>query len=78
MSPTNSRKFDLVIYGATGFTGQLAAEYAHKHYPELKLALAGRNQAKLESVRKSIGASDVPILVADAIKDPERPRKSNH
>ena len=48
------RKYDLVIYGASGFTGQLAAEYVHKTYPKLKYALAGRNKAKLEQVRSKI------------------------
>eukprot|EP00522_Entomoneis_paludosa_P007943 CAMPEP_0172446998 /NCGR_PEP_ID=MMETSP1065-20121228/6403_1 /TAXON_ID=265537 /ORGANISM="Amphiprora paludosa, Strain CCMP125" /LENGTH=415 /DNA_ID=CAMNT_0013198191 /DNA_START=6 /DNA_END=1256 /DNA_ORIENTATION=+ len=72
MSLSTSRKFDLIIYGATGFTGQLAAEYVQTHYPDLKYALAGRNKAKLEQVRKQIGASpeNVPVLVADAVQDP--------
>ena len=67
-----SRKFDLVIYGATGFTGQLAAEYVHTHYPDLKFALAGRNLAKLESVRTKVCGADsqVPLIVADAVEDP--------
>lgn len=72
-SSSASRKFDLVIYGATGFTGQLAVEYVHRHYPELKFALAGRNLAKLESVRHQVcGAeSQVPLIVADAIQEPQ-------
>lgn len=70
LSASSSRKFDLVIYGATGFTGQLAAEYMHTHYPDLKFALAGRNLAKLESVRTKIGCVEVPLIVADA-GDPE-------
>ena len=69
------RKYDLVIYGATGFTGQLAAEYVHKTYPKLKYALAGRNKAKLEQVRSKImpsaKADELPdIIVADAVKNP--------
>jgi short subunit dehydrogenase-like uncharacterized protein len=76
LSSSTSRKYDLVIYGATGFTGQLAAEYVHKNYPALKYALAGRNKAKLEQVRSKIiitsskGEELPPILVADAVKDP--------
>ena len=71
-SAASSRTYDLVIYGATGFTGQLAAEYVHKHYPTLKFALAGRNKAKLEQVRSRICGSDsqVPLIVADAVQDP--------
>ncbi|KAL3928290.1 MAG: hypothetical protein SGARI_005083, partial [Bacillariaceae sp.] len=69
------RKYDLVIYGATGFTGQIAAEYVQKTYPKLKYALAGRNKAKLEQIRSKIMPSakgdELPaIIVADAVKDP--------
>ena len=72
-SSVTSRNFDLVIYGATVFTGQLAVEYVHTHYPGLKFALAGRNLAKLESVRARVcGAeSKIPLIVADAVEDPQ-------
>lgn len=68
-----SRKFDLVIYGATGFTGQLATEYVQANYPHIKFALAGRNKAKLENLRDRVcgGDSNVPVIVADAVKNPE-------
>jgi short subunit dehydrogenase-like uncharacterized protein len=74
-SAFSPRQFDLVIYGATGFTGQLAVAYVHKHYPNLKYALAGRNQAKLEQVRAAIcgPTSTVPILVADAVGQEDGP-----
>ena len=45
------RPYDIILLGATGFTGQLTAEYLLKHQPTLKLALAGRNGEKLEQVR---------------------------
>jgi short subunit dehydrogenase-like uncharacterized protein len=65
-----SSKFDIVVYGATGFTGQLVAEYLAEHYRgdrELKWAMAGRSEAKLASVRDAIGApADTPLIVADA------------
>ena len=66
-----SRPYDLVIYGATGFTGQLAAEYVQTHYPNLKFALAGRNRSKLEKLHQKIGGdqSDIPLIVADAVRD---------
>ncbi|MFM9497364.1 saccharopine dehydrogenase family protein [Streptomyces galilaeus] len=53
MSPrTHSRPFDVALLGATGFTGTLTAEYLAAHLPPgARLALAGRNQAKLEAVR---------------------------
>lgn len=62
--------FDIVVYGATGFTGQLVAEYLASHYKgdsKLKWAMAGRSQDKLASVRDAIGApKDLPLIVADA------------
>lgn len=65
-----SSKFDIVVYGATGFTGQLVAEYLAGHYKgdgNLKWAMAGRSKDKLASVRDAIGApADTPLIVADA------------
>ncbi|WP_108513542.1 saccharopine dehydrogenase family protein [Bradyrhizobium algeriense] len=69
----SSSKFDIVVYGATGFTGQLVAEYLAAQYKgdaNLKWAMAGRSKDKLASVRDAIGApADTPLLVADA-RDP--------
>ncbi len=66
----SSSKFDIVVYGATGFTGQLVAEYLAAQYKDdgnLKWAMAGRSQDKLASVRDAIGApADTPLIVADA------------
>lgn len=66
----SSAKFDIVVYGATGFTGQLVAEYLAAHYKNdkaLKWAMAGRSLDKLKSVRDAIGApADTPLIVADA------------
>jgi short subunit dehydrogenase-like uncharacterized protein len=66
----SSSKFDIVVYGATGFTGQLVAEYLAAHYKgdaNLKWAMAGRSKDKLASVRDAIGApADAPLIVADA------------
>jgi short subunit dehydrogenase-like uncharacterized protein len=66
----SSSKFDIVVYGATGFTGQLVAEYLAHHYRgdrELKWAMAGRSHDKLVAVRNAIGpAADTPLIVADA------------
>jgi short subunit dehydrogenase-like uncharacterized protein len=65
-----SSKFDIIVYGATGFTGQLVAEYLAAHYTgnsDPKWAMAGRSLAKLASVRDAIGAAaDTPLIVADA------------
>jgi short subunit dehydrogenase-like uncharacterized protein len=67
MKPSST--FDIVVYGATGFTGQLVAEYLAAHYrgdKQLKWAMAGRSLDKLKSVRDAIGAADTPLIVADA------------
>src|SRR3954453_11780695 len=65
-----SKKFDIIVYGATGFTGQLVAEYLATHYngdASLKWAMAGRSQDKLAAVQDAIGApKDVDLIVADA------------
>ena len=66
-----SRPFDLVVLGATGFTGQLVAEYLLEAYGagrDLKWAMAGRSEDKLRRVRDELGASaaDIPILTADS------------
>ncbi|RYU15590.1 saccharopine dehydrogenase family protein [Nocardioides iriomotensis] len=68
----SDRPYDLVLFGATGFTGGLTAEYLAGHAPDgCRWALAGRNQAKLEAVRDRLAAIDpklaeLPLLHADA------------
>ncbi|MBR1215158.1 saccharopine dehydrogenase NADP-binding domain-containing protein [Bradyrhizobium sp. JYMT SZCCT0180] len=66
----SSSKFDIVVYGASGFTGQLIAEYLAAQYKgdgNLKWAMAGRSLHKLAAVRDAIGApADTPLIVADA------------
>jgi len=66
----SSSKFDIVVYGATGFTGQLVAEYIAAQYKgdgNLKWAMAGRSADKLASVRDAIGApKDIALIVADS------------
>jgi short subunit dehydrogenase-like uncharacterized protein len=63
------RPFDIIVYGATGYTGRLVAEYLAHHYKGKgpKWAMAGRSAAKLAEVRDLIGApADTPLIVADA------------
>ncbi len=68
------REFGIVVWGATGFTGRLTAEYLLERYgtDSFRWALGGRNQAKLEQLRDSIGAdtgvdaSSLPLVVGDA------------
>ena len=63
-------EFDLIVYGATGYTGRLVAEHLAQRYRvggEVKWAMAGRSRAKLEQVRDEIGApAETPLIVADA------------
>ena len=68
MSKQNA-EFEIVVYGATSFTGKLVAEYLLAAYPgdQLRWAMAGRNADKLASVRDELGApADIPLIVADA------------
>ena len=65
------RPLDIVVYGATGYTGRLVAEYLEQHYGDRgdspNWAMAGRSLAKLEEVRDLVGVrSTVPLIVADA------------
>ena len=69
----SDRPYDIVIYGATGYTGRLVAEYLAHHYqgkgPKWapKWAMAGRSLAKLEEVRDLIGApADTPLIEANS------------
>lgn len=62
------RPYDIVLFGATGFTGSLSAEYLARNAPPgLRWALAGRSAAKLEAVRARLGAqhAELPLLRAD-------------
>jgi short subunit dehydrogenase-like uncharacterized protein len=73
--PEPAREFDVIVWGATGFTGRLTAEFLLERYGlggELRWALAGRNLAKLEEVRAGIAretgvaADSLPLLLANA------------
>ena len=68
----NESNFDVIVWGASGFTGRLVAEYLHKTYGEaesLHWAMAGRNKRKLQQVRQDIAgdrSSQIPIILADS------------
>ena len=65
----SEREFDVIVYGSTGYTGRLVAEYIQKQYAgsDLKWAMAGRSADKLEAVGKEMGvAADVPKIVANS------------
>ncbi|MEU7609746.1 saccharopine dehydrogenase NADP-binding domain-containing protein [Micromonospora sp. NPDC049204] len=65
------RTYDVVLFGATGFTGGLTADYLARHAPAgLRWALAGRNPDRLAAVRDRLAAvdptlADLPLLTAD-------------
>src|SRR4051794_39298234 len=62
-----SAEFDVIVHGATGFTGRLVAEHFARHHPEAKWAMSGRDAAKLAAVRDEIGApADTALIVAAA------------
>jgi len=73
-----SKPFDIVVHGATGFTGRLVVEYLLRHYPNttpnpnsagngLRWAMGGRSAAKLAAVRDELGApADTPLVVTDS------------
>ncbi len=66
----SDREFDVIVYGATGYTGRLVADYIARTYGlggEVKWAMAGRSADKLAAVRDEIGApGETPLVVADA------------
>lgn len=57
--------FELTLYGATGFTGRLAAQYITASYPKLKWAIAGRSEAKLKALQAECDGKP-SIVLADA------------
>ena len=71
MPDRNTRDHDIVVFGATGFTGRLTAEYLARYAPAgCRWALAGRSQEKLEQVRAGLAEddpalADLPLLTAD-------------
>jgi len=66
----DNKPFDLVVFGATGFTGRLVAEYLNHSYgagKQVAWAMAGRSRDKLAAVRRLTGVPEtVPLLQADA------------
>jgi short subunit dehydrogenase-like uncharacterized protein len=69
-----NRDFDIVVWGATGFTGSLVAEYLLSEYgvgDSLRWAIAGRSEEKLEALRHALGprAVSLPEIVADSFDE---------
>lgn len=72
---TGSRDFDIIVWGATGFTGTLVASYLLRRYGvdgDLRWAIAGRNKDKLDALRDELGVKRemLETIVADSF-DPD-------
>lgn len=72
-SDNNQKQFDIVLYGATSFVGQLTAAYLHTFLSEndanqepVNWAIAGRSQDKLNQVKKDIGNNNLPTIIANS------------
>ncbi|HVL02665.1 MAG TPA: saccharopine dehydrogenase NADP-binding domain-containing protein [Dongiaceae bacterium] len=67
----DTRPYDIILWGATGFTGRQATRYLHEQYGKpgngrsggLRWAIAGRDRVRLEAVRAWAGAPELPILI---------------
>ena len=59
-----SREFDLLIYGATGYTGKRVAAHAIGKHPALKIAIGGRTESKLTKVANDLGLPHSSVVVA--------------
>jgi short subunit dehydrogenase-like uncharacterized protein len=65
----SERTYDVVVYGATGFTGRLVAEHmlaVHGLGKGTSWAIAGRSKAKLDALKAELNAPDIPVIIADA------------
>lgn len=66
---SNQREFDVIVWGATGFTGRLVAEYIYQQYGSagiVRWAMAGRNPDKLEKIRAEVADDNIPLITADS------------
>ena len=60
------REYQIILYGATGFTGKLCAEYLRDNYPEIKWAIAGRDNQKLNDLKNSLNLNcDIYVASGD-------------
>jgi len=62
------KPFDIILYGATSFVGQIMTRYMKAQFGDgaIKWAIAGRSRSKLEKLREDIGLSGIELIVADA------------
>ena len=67
----DNKSLDIILFGATSFVGQIATKYLYEHIgldSEIKWAIAGRSEKKLNQVKAALGpdADAIPLLVADS------------
>ena len=72
MTDAAERDLDLVLWGATGYTGRLVAQHLVRHGKDVRWALGGRSREKLEALRNELAAlrpeaRDLPLLVGDSL-----------
>ena len=58
------RKYEIIVYGATGFTGQICCKYLRDNYKDLVWAMAGRNKEKLDQIKSDFNL-ECDVIVAD-------------
>ena len=65
------KQFDIIIWGASSFTGKLVTEYIFNKYgsSKIKWAIAGRNLDKLERIRSEVADKNIPIFIADSFDE---------
>ena len=65
------KQFDIIIWGASSFTGQLVTEFLFNKYgsSKIKWAIAGRNLDKLERIRSDVADKNIPIFIADSFDE---------
>ena len=61
-------KYDIVVFGASSFVGEILCQYLSKNReePALRWAIAGRSASKLEAVKAKLNKADLDIIIADA------------
>ncbi|MBW3196375.1 saccharopine dehydrogenase family protein [Marinobacter nauticus] len=75
MTDTTAANYDLVVFGATSFVGQILARYLLENYgadKDIKWAIAGRSEGKLNQLKSDLGgaAASIPVILADAADEP--------
>ncbi|WP_166268873.1 saccharopine dehydrogenase family protein [Marinobacter caseinilyticus] len=69
----SEQQFDIVVFGATSFVGQILSRYLMETFGsggDVKWAIGGRSEAKLVNLKTDLGATDLPILTANADDEP--------